>query len=89
MGIYDAINDRPTVRLEGMHYGLVAVVCLSVCPMSDPKSRPEERRKLIVGSWSHHPRGSQAEILPTNLRDKHRAYSLANVFPGTVATQLG
>ena len=31
------------------HNALMAVVCLSVCPMPDPKSRTEKRRKLKIG----------------------------------------
>ena len=35
----------------------MAVVCLSVCPVPDPKSRKEGRRKLKIGSKEDHDTG--------------------------------
>jgi len=41
------------------HYAVMTVVCLSVCSVSDPKSRPEGRSKMKIGrhGWltSPHP----------------------------------
>jgi len=39
------------------HNALIAIVCPSVCPMPDPKSITEERRKLKIGSKEVHDKG--------------------------------
>ena len=39
------------------HCALVAIVCLSVCPMPDPKSRTEGRSKLKIGRKEAHDAG--------------------------------
>jgi len=36
------------------HNASMAVVCLSVCPVPDRKSRTEERRKLKIGRKEAH-----------------------------------
>jgi len=39
------------------HYAMMVVVCPSVCPVSDPKSRMEGRSKLKIGSREAHDTG--------------------------------
>jgi len=38
----------------GLHNELMAIVCPFLCPLSDPKSRIEELRKMKIGRKEAH-----------------------------------
>jgi len=40
-----------------VHCAMMAVVCPSVCPVTDPKSRTEGHRKLKIGRKTAHDTG--------------------------------